>query len=389
MIKSKLPNTNQSIFSTIHHLIEETGAIDVAIGKSDFCCPEELTGLAMKYLKNGYNDFAPLEGIPKLREVIAQHVFDHYQHHYDPATEITITAGTIQAVHTVITAIVKEEDEVIVFEPAFESYAPSIILNGGKPVYMELKEPTFRVDWEELRKMINSKTRMILINSPQNPTGAVFSEEDMVQLQKLTNGTNIILLADELFELIVYDNQIHQSISRFKKLTDRSFIVSSFGVPFNINGWGIAHCLAPSHLMAEYRKMQYFQLYNVNTPLQHALADYLANKQSFSEISEFYQGKRNYFSRLLDDSLYGLIPARGGYFQLLDYSKLSDEADHVFVDRLARDFGVAAIPISAFYHEKNKLQAKYIRLCFAKENSKLEQAAERLLQVPSMILGDL
>ncbi len=387
MIQSKLPNTNQSIFTTIHHLIEETGAIDVAIGKSDFCCPDELAELAAKYLKNGYNNFAPLEGVLKLREVVSEQVYNNYGRSYNPDTEITITAGTIQAIHSVISAIVKEEDEVIIFEPAFESYAPSITLNGGKPVYVRLKEPTFRVDWEELRKMINSKTKMIVINSPHNPTGSVFSEEDMIQLQKLTNGTNIIILGDELFESIVFDSQVHQSLSRFEKLADRSFIVSSFGTPFNINGWGIAYCLAPAHLMVEYRKMQQFQLYNVNTPLQHALADYLPNQQSFSEISEFYQGKRNYFSRLLDDSLYELVPASGGYFQLLDYSRVSDESDKVFVDRLARDFGIATVPVSAFYHEKNK--SKYIRVCFAKENSKLEQAAERLLHVPSMILGEL
>lgn len=387
MIQSKLPNTNPSIFTTIHHLIEETGAIDVAIGKSDFCCPDELTELAAKYLKNGYNNFAPLEGILKLRELIAQQVSENYGYNYKPETEVTVTAGTIQAVHTVISAVIKEEDEVIVFEPAFESYVPSIVLNGGKPVYVKLKEPAFKVDWEELRKMINSKTRMIIINSPHNPTGSVFTEEDMVQLQKLTNGTNIVVLGDEFFESIVYDNQVHQSLSRYEKLAGRSFVISSFGTPFNINGWGIAHCLAPEPLMKEFRKIQQFQLYNANTPLQHALAEYLPGQESFSEISGFYQGKRNYFSRLLDDSLYELVPAHGGYFQLLDYSKVSDESDKIFVDRLARDFGVATIPVSAFYHEKSR--SKYIRVCFAKENSKLEQAAERLLQVPSMIVGDL
>ncbi|MGQ8337394.1 methionine aminotransferase [Sunxiuqinia sp. A32] len=387
MIQSKLPNTKQSIFTTIHQLIEETGAIDVAIGKTDFGCPKELSALAAKYLQDGYNNYAPLEGIIELRKAISERVLENYGHQYSPESEITITAGTIQAIHTAISAVVKEGDEVIIFEPAFESFAPSIILNGGKPVYVKLKEPAFRIDWEELRKMITSKTKMILLNSPHNPTGSVFSDEDMKQLQRLTNGTNIILLADEIFESIVFDNQVHQSIARYEKLIDRSFIVSSFGPLYNINGWGVSYCLAPIHLMAEFRKMQQIQLYNVNTPMQYALAEYLPIDYSFADNSELYQGKRNYFNRLMSNSLYKLIPAQGGYFQLLDYSKLIDEPDTAFVERLARDFGIAALPISAFYHEKSK--SRYIRVCFAKDNGKLEQVAERLLQVPSMIVENL
>ncbi|WP_423127160.1 methionine aminotransferase [Gaoshiqia sp. Z1-71] len=387
MVQSKLPNTTRSIFSSVSSLIEETGALDLAIGKTDFPCPDELVDLAVSYLKSGYNNFAPLEGIYKLRKEISARVARSYGYEYNPQTEVTITAGAIQAIHTAISAVVKEEDEVIVFEPAFESYVPSIILNGGKPVYVQLKSPGFKIDWEELRKMITSKTRMIIINSPHNPTGSVMSEEDMLQLQRLTNGTNITILSDEVFESIVFDHQVHHSVARYRKLIERSFIVSSLGPVYNINGWTISYCLAPEKLMAEFRKMQQFQVYNVNTPFQYALADYLPRNYPSEELAEYYQGKRNYFIRLLENSLYNIQPAQGGYFQLIDYSRLSDEPDTVFAERLARDFGIATMPVSAFYHEKTR--GRYLRLCFAKDNARLEQATNILLKIPSIIIGDL
>ncbi|WP_163710674.1 methionine aminotransferase [Mangrovibacterium lignilyticum] len=387
MVQSKLPNTNRSVFSSVNALIDETGALDMAIGKTDFPCSPELVDLAVNYLKSGYHNYAPLEGIEKLRKVISDLIEENYGHYYNPKTEVTVSAGTIQAIHTAISAVVRDDDEVVVFEPAFESYVPSIILNGGKPVYMELKAPGFTIDWEELRKMITTKTKMIILNSPHNPTGSVLSENDMMQLQRLTNGTNIIILSDETFEAIVFDNQTHQSIARYEKLIDRSFIVSSFGTVYNINGWQISYCLAPEHLMNEYRKMQQFQLYNVNTPLQYALADFVPENHSFDEVSSIYQGKRNYFLRLLENSLYKFIPSQGSYFQLIDYSRLSEEPDMVFVERLARDFGIAVLPVSAFFHEKTK--SKLFRVCFAKDNSKLEKAAELLMSVPSMIVDDL
>lgn len=294
----------------------------------------------------------------------------------------TSVFSTINALIEDSGAIIKDDDEAIIFEPAFESFAPSITINGGRPVYVTLKAPDFKVEWEELRKMVTSKTCMIIINSPHNPTGTVLSENDLLQLQRLTNGTNIIILSDETFESIIFDHQIHESVARYEKLADRSFVISSFGPVYNINGWGVSYCLAPEKLMKEFRKMQQFQLYNVNTPLQYALAEYMPKNHSFEEVSELYQGKRNYFNRLLGDSLFEVIQAQGGYFQLLDYSKLSDEHDVKFAEHLARNFGIATLPASAFYHEKHK--SKYVRVCFAKENIKLEQAAEKLLQFPSV-----
>jgi methionine aminotransferase len=382
MALSKLPNTKGSIFSTVNKLVTETGAIDLSLGKTDFPCPEKLADLAATYIRSGYNNFAPHEGISELREVISDRVKTMYNHTYNPETEITITAGNVQAIMTAISSVVKEDDEVILFEPAYESYAPAISINGGRPVYVTLKQPNFHIDWEEVRKMITSKTRMIIINSPHNPTGAVLSDSDLVQLQHLTNGTNIVILSDEVFESIVFDNNTHQSVARYEKLANRSFIVSSFGPLFNINGWGLAYILAPEKLMNDFRRIQQFQIYNVNTPLQYALSEFLQTEEANKDISEMYQGKRNYFNRLLNDSLFRVLPSQGSYFEILDYSKISDESDTDFTFRLANEFGVGVIPVSAFMHEKNKL--KMVRICFAKNNETLEKAAERLRLVPSI-----
>lgn len=382
MALSKLPNTKGSIFSTVNKLVTETGAIDLSLGKTDFPCPEKLADLAATYIRSGYNNFAPHEGISELREVISERVKMMYNHSYSPETEITITAGNVQAIMTAISSVVKEDDEVILFEPAYESYAPAISINGGRPVYVALKQPNFHIDWEEVRKMITSKTRMIIINSPHNPTGAVLSDADLVLLQHLTNGTNIVILSDEVFESIVFDNNTHLSVARYEKLANRSFVVSSFGPLFNINGWGLAYIMAPEKLMNEFRRIQQFQIYNVNTPLQYALSEFLQLEESRKDISEMYQGKRNYFNRLLNDSLFRILPAQGSYFEILDYSKISDESDTDFTFRLANEFGVGVIPVSAFMHEKNKL--KMVRICFAKNNETLEKAAERLRLVPSL-----
>jgi len=382
MALSKSINIKGSIFSTVNKLVTETGAIDLSLGKTDFPCPEKLADMAAMYIRSGYNNFAPHEGIIELREVISERVQGMYNHLYNPETEITITAGPIQAIMTAISTTVKDEDEVILFEPAYESYAPAISLNGGRPVYVALKQPNFHIDWEEVRKMITSKTRMIILNSPHNPTGAVLSESDLIQLQHLTNGTNITILSDEVFESIVFDNNTHQSVSKFEKLANRSFVVSSFGPVFNINGWGLAYILAPEKLMNEFRRIQQFQIYNVNTPLQYALSEYLRTEDSKKDISEMYQGKRNYFNRLMGDSLFRIIPSQGSYFEVLDYSSISDESDVDFTFRLASEYGVGVIPVSAFLHEKNKL--KLVRICFAKNNETLEKAAERLRMVPSL-----
>lgn len=376
----KFLNNKGSIFSVVSKLVAETNAIDLSVGKTDFPCPEKLADLAAKYIRSGFNNFAPHEGIPELREVISSRVKQMYNREYSPENEITITAGPIQAIMTAISSIVKDEDEVILFEPAYESYAPAISQNGGRPVYVALKQPNFFIDWEEVRKVVTSKTRMIIINSPHNPTGSVLSEADMVQLQRLTNGTNIVILSDEVFESIVFDNNTHQSVAKFEKLAARSFIVSSFGPVFNINGWGLASILAPEKYMSEFRRIHQFQIHNVNTPLQYALADFLQTGDSWKDVSELYQGKRNYFNRLLSGSNFKVIPSQGSYFEILDYSAISNDPDMDFTYLLATEYGVGVIPVSAFLHEKNKL--RMIRVCIAKDNETLEQAVERLKRVP-------
>jgi methionine aminotransferase len=370
----------------MNNLPDKPGIIDMAVGKSEFPCPPELVESASKYIRLGYNNFAPLEGIPALRAEIAARMKTLYGYIYNPETEINITAGHIQAVTTAISSVVKEDDEVIVFEPAFESYVPAILINGGRPKFISLKLPDFHIDWEELRKIISSKTRMIIVNSPHNPTGAVLSDEDMVQLQKITNGTNIVILSDEIFDSFVYDNKRHQSMARYEKLAKRSFIVSSFGPAYNVNGWGIASCIAPENLMRDFRNVHQFQVFNANTPLQYALAEFIGNDGSYHEIPEIYQGKRNYFKRLMADSKFGLIPTQGSYFQLLDYSELSDEKDSDFALRLLNEYGLATIPLSAFFHEKTKL--KMVRLCFAKTNETLEKAADILKSVKALTAAE-
>lgn len=382
MSQSKLSYTKGNIFSAVNKLVTETGAIDLFQGKTDFPCPEKLAELAATYIRSGYNNYAPHEGISELRAVISARVKGLYKHTYNPETEITITAGNVQAIMTAISSVVKDEDEVILFEPAYESYAPAVSINGGRPIYVAMKQPDFHIDWEEVRKMVTSKTRMVIINSPHNPTGTVMTEADLIQLQRLIIGTNIIVLSDEVFESIVFDNSTHQSVAKFEKLAERSFIVSSFGPVFNINGWGLAYIMAPEKLMNEFRRIHQFQIYNVNTPLQYALSEYLLTEDSKKDITELYQGKRNYFNRLLEGSLFKIFPSQGSYFEILDYSAISDESDVDFTYRLATEYGVGVIPVSAFLHEKNKL--KMVRICFAKNNETLEIAAERLRLIPSL-----
>ncbi|HEY6913904.1 MAG TPA: methionine aminotransferase [Paludibacter sp.] len=383
MLQSKLPIVKgNSIFSAVNKLITETGAIDLSMGRTDFPCPEKLAELAATYIRSGYNNYAPNEGIIELREEISERVAQLYQHTYNPETEITITAGHVQAIMTAINSVIKEEDEVILFEPAYESYAPAIASTGGRPIYVALKLPDFHIDWEEVRKMITSKTRMIIINTPHNPSGSVLAESDLIQLQRLIIGTNIVVLSDEVFESIMFDNSTHQSVAKFDKLAERSFVVSSFGPLFNINGWGLAYIMAPEKFMYEFRRIQQFQISNVNTPLQYALSEYLRMDDSKKDITELYQGKRNYFNRLLGGSLFKVIPSQGSYFEILDYSAITDESDADFTFRLATDYGVGVIPVSAFLHEKNKM--KMVRICFAKNNETLELAAERLRLVPSL-----
>jgi methionine aminotransferase len=377
-MQTKIPATQGSSFWKIRNLANDQGLSDMSVGITEFNCPSELASLASFYVREKYNNFAPGEGLLSLRKHISDIYFRQYGKRYSPVSEITICAGIVQALSSAITTVVNEGDEVILFEPSYFTYSPSVRLNGGTPVYVPLKEPDFRIDWEDVRKMITSRTRLIIINSPHNPTGSVFGRDDLLQLQRLTQGTGISVISEENFEYLIYDREKHQSAGQFESLASRTFIISSPGPAFHINGWGLAWCLAPEKLMSEFRIVHEYQVFNVNSPFQFALSDYLNTQPDFGEITEFYQGKRNYFNRLLKGSPYVLIPAGGSYFQLVSYSQISMEPDTEFALRLLRDAGVAAMPLSVFMHKMKNTQ--YLRFCFAKKNETLEEVASRLIR---------
>ncbi|MEM9022659.1 MAG: methionine aminotransferase, partial [Bacteroidota bacterium] len=296
-----------------------------------------------------------------------------------PEGEITVTAGATQAIFTAIMAMIKEEDEVIIFTPAYDCYAPAVNLAGGKPVYVQLKTPDFCIDWNEVKKVVNRKTRLIIINTPHNPTGSVLTTEDMQQLENITNNNDIMILSDEVYEHIVFDQQQHQSLSRFPGLRERCFVVSSFGKTFHNTGWKTGYCLAPSNLMAEFRKVHQYNVFTANTPIQVALAGFLKDPNHYLGLNAFYQEKRDRFVQLLQGSRFKIKPSAGTYFQLLDYSAITDERDTEFAERLTREAGIASIPVSVFYH--NPEDNKMLRFCFAKADETLEKAAEILCRI--------
>ncbi len=375
-IKSKLHKTGTTIFTIMSGLANECGAINLSQGFPDFPVSAELIELINRNMKAGNNQYAPMPGYRPLREVIAAKVQNLYSATYDPDKEITITSGGTQAIYSAITALIKEGDEVIVFEPAYDCYVPAIELNGGIPVQIQLKGSDFHIDWNEVKKMINQRTRMILINTPHNPTGAILTAKDMHQLEKITHNRDIVIVSDEVYEHIIFDGYEHQSVMRYPKLADRSFVVFSFGKTFHATGWKTGYCLAPENLMAEFRKVHQFQVFSVNTPIQYALAEYMADANNYSGISAFYQQKRDLFLSLIKDSRFKPLNCSGSYFQLLDYSKISDQKDTEFAVKVTKEHGVAAIPISVFY--KNPNDQKVLRFCFAKEDTTLEKAAEKL-----------
>ena len=378
-INSKLPNVGTTIFTIMSKLATDNDAINLSQGFPDFSCNEDLISLVNKHMLKGHNQYAPMAGLISLREIIAEKTEDIYSVKYDPETEITITAGGTQAIFTAISAMVREGDEVIIFEPAYDCYKPAIELNGGKTVYLKLKAPLYSIDWEEVKKVINYRTRMIIINTPHNPTGSIMTAADMAKLEKLTKGTEIVIVSDEVYEHIIFDGYEHQSIARFPKLAERSFIISSFGKTYHATGWKLGYCVAPKKLMAEFRKVHQFVVFCCNTPIQYALAEFLKNKKNYLGLGNFYQKKRDYFNSMLKNSKFKFEPASGTYFQLLSYKEISNEKDSNFAIRLTKEFGIASIPISMFYHDS--IDNKMLRFCFAKKEETLEKAAEILNKI--------
>ncbi|MBX7108830.1 MAG: methionine aminotransferase [Chitinophagales bacterium] len=378
-IKSKLPKTGTTIFTIMSALAHEHGAINLSQGFPDFLCDEQLIALVEQFMRKGLNQYAPMPGILPLREAIAAKAENLYAAKYHPETEITVTAGGTEAIYAAITAVVEDGDEVIIFEPAYDCYAPSVELNGGVPIYVELEAPDYAIDWNAVKKLIHQRTKMIIINTPHNPSGMVMTAQDMKQLQKLTQNTDIIILSDEVYEHIIFDGGEHQSVMRYPKLAERSFVVFSFGKTYHNTGWKMGYCLAPAELMREFRKAHQFIVFSANTPIQYAFAEMMKDPSHYLGLRAFYEEKRNYFLKLTEGSRFRAKPAAGSYFQMLSYKGISNEKDTDFAVRLTKEKGVAAIPTSVFYH--HGVDRHMLRFCFAKEKETLERAAERLQKV--------
>lgn len=373
-ILSRLPGTGTTIFAIMTAMANEYKALNMAQGFPDFNCPDELIALVNHYMKKGMNQYAAMPGILPLREKIAAKTKMLYSAEYDPQSEVTVVAGATLGLFCCISAIVRENDEVIVIEPAYDSYIPAITLNGGKAVFSKLKYPNFQIDWQEVKKLINFKTRAIIINTPHNPTGMVMSAQDMAMLEKLTENTDIVIISDEVYEHIIFDGLEHQSVARYPKLAQRSFIVSSFGKTYHNTGWKMGYVMAPEKLMAEFRKIYQFVAFSTSTPVQYAFADFLDNTEHYLSLAKFYQEKRDMFQQLVKKSGFKVLNCSGSYFQLLDYSKIGSEGDFEFASRLTREHGIASVPVSVFYHDKT--DNKVLRFCFAKGEETLKKAAD-------------
>ena len=379
IIKSKLSGTSTSIFAVMSKLAQENNAINLSQGFPDFDISEELIDLVYFFMKKGYNQYAPMTGVPGLRKAISQKVEKMYDVIYDSEKEINITAGATQAIYTAISAFVRENDEVIIFEPAYDAYVPAVKVNGGLVKYACLHAPDYSINWEEAQKLITHRTRMIIINSPHNPTGSILKKHDLAQLEKLTKNTDIIVLSDEVYEHIIFDGKQHESVMKYPELSKRSLAIGSFGKTFHATGWKMGFVLAPENLMAEFRKVHQFVVFTVNTPVQMAIGKYLEDERNYSGISDLYQKKRDLFVDLIKNSRFRVIPSYGTYFQLLDYSLISDEPETDFAIRLTKEYKIASIPVSPFYHDGT--DNKTLRFCFAKKEETLRQAAEILCKI--------
>ena len=375
--ESKLPDVGTTIFTVMSKLAEDCGAINLSQGFPDFQPPGELLDLVGHHLAAGRNQYPPMIGVASLREEIARKLSRLYGIRPDPDTEITISSGGTEALFCAIHAVVRAGDEVIVFDPAYDSYAPAIRLAGGIPVHISLLAPGFEPDWERVERSLNRQTRLVIINTPHNPTGTVLTKEDLARLADLLAPHETYVLSDEVYEHIVFDARPHASVLANAELAPRSYAVFSFGKTYHATGWKVGYCVAPPALTTEFRRVHQFNTFTTTTPLQHALADYLARRpEHYLELANFYQEKRDLFLRLMEGSRFRLSPSAGTYFQLAEYGAISDEPDVDFARRLTKDRGVAVIPVSVFYDVPPEM--RYIRFCFAKESSTLTEAAERL-----------
>ncbi|MFK7813271.1 MAG: methionine aminotransferase [Maribacter sp.] len=377
--QSKLPNVKTTIFTTTGNLARKHKAIDLSQGFPNFEADPKLIELTNNAMRNGHNQYAPMKGFYGLREIISKKIEKLHGRSYHPEKEIMMTVGATQAIYTAVTAFVHPGDEVIVLKPCYDCYEPAIEVNGGIPVPVQLPAGDYKVDWATFKKRITPKTRMVIINTPHNPSGRVFTKNDMLQLQEILRPTNIILVSDEVYEHIVFDGAEHQSASRFEDLTSRSFVCASFGKTFHVTGWKMGYCVAPAELMAEFLKVHQFAVFCVDHPVQRGLTQYLENEQHYLSLNAFYQEKRDFFLNQLKDSRLKFTPSQGTYFQLVDYTEITNEGDEDLSKRLIIEHKLASIAISSF--NENDRDDKVLRFCFAKENETLEQAAEILCRL--------
>jgi methionine transaminase len=379
MISSKLPNVGVTIFTVMSKLANDSGAINLSQGFPDFDVSAELRELVAKHMTLGHNQYAPMQGVPSLRQRIAEKTKELYGASYDPNAEITVTSGATEAIFSAITCVVNSGDEVILFEPAYDSYAPAVELAGGVPVYVQLKYPDYHVDWNEVKEAITKKTRLLILNSPHNPTGAILGSEDMKALMDIVAGTDILIVSDEVYEHIIFDGHRHESMTRYPELAERSFVISSFGKTYHTTGWKLGYCLAPTQLSVEFQRVHQFVTFASHTPTQYAYAEFMEKKEKYLTLPDFYQEKRDKFLLLIKDSRFKPLPCLGTYFQMLSYADITDEKDIDYARRLTTEYKVASIPPSAFYVGGD--DHKVLRFCFAKKDETLIKAAERLCKI--------
>jgi methionine aminotransferase len=378
-VDSKLPDVGLSIFAVMTRLALDHGAINLSQGFPDFACDPELVDAVHRHMRAGENQYAPMPGVPALREALAAKIHRLYGALYDPATEITVTSGATEALFDIISALVRPGDEVILFEPCYDSYVPVVRLNGGTPRFVTLRAPDYRIDWSEVRRLLSPRTRLLVVNSPHNPTGSILHADDLRALAAALDGTGVVVLSDEVYEHIVFDGARHESLARHPALRERTCVVSSFGKTYHTTGWKVGYIAAPQALTAEIQRVHQFVTFATNTPAQHAYAEFTRKRAHYGDLAAFYQEKRDRFLELLDGSRFTPIPSRGTYFQLLDYSAMSAEGDAAFAMRLLKEHGVASIPTSAFLYASDA--PRVLRFCFAKKDETLEAAAARLRAV--------
>jgi methionine aminotransferase len=376
MISSKLPDIGTTIFTVMSKLALDHNAINLSQGYPGFDTYLYLKDLVDEYMQQGYNQYAPMSGVPQLKRRIASKVLNIHDVEFDPEEEVTVVSGATEAIYAAVTATVRQGDEVIILEPAYDSYAPAVRLNGGIPVYVPLNIPDFSVDWQKVRDAITVKTRLIMVNTPHNPCGYVWTQEDLNQLAEITRDREIYFVSDEVYEHIVFDGRKHLPLLSHPELREKTFSCGSFGKTFHITGWKIGYCLAPRPLSIEFRKIHQFLTFSTCTPMQYALAEFLEDPSRYLFLNQFYQDKRDLFCEGLEQTPFKFTPSQGSFFQVVSYAHLSNEGDFDLAIRMTKEIGVASIPVSVFYHDKK--DHKLLRFCFAKEDDVLEQALEKL-----------